>query len=339
LIKDGHENFLIFGAVQKGETEDQRFHKIGGVRLENLGRRVAILSDFLALLQIRKFVKEVKPDVINTHTAKAGALGRLANLSLGKNRVALVHTIHGHLLVGYFPKLIVKIISLIESILSYATDVMLFAGEKVKEDSVKAGIRGQRATRVVMPGLPIMQLKRELHNGVIIGWLARFASVKRPDRVIEIARKLPDLHFVMGGDGPLREESIKKAPKNVSFVGWQNPEEFWSKCDLALLTSENEALPISLIEAQLQGLPSVTTPAGSAPEVVIDGVNGFVTPNFEVNNLVIAIKRLTKDASLAEKFGEAGKIRAEQTFSLQRQLVDHLEAYQVAIELRKSKQK
>jgi glycosyltransferase involved in cell wall biosynthesis len=163
--------------------------------------------------------------------------------------------------------------------------------------------------------------------------------VKRPDRVIEIARKLPDLHFVMGGDGPLREESIKKAPKNVSFVGWQNPEEFWSKCDLALLTSENEALPISLIEAQLQGLPSVTTPAGSAPEVVIDGVNGFVTPNFEVNNLVIAIKRLTKDASLAEKFGEAGKIRAEQTFSLQRQLVDHLEAYQVAIELRKSKQK
>jgi glycosyltransferase involved in cell wall biosynthesis len=339
LIKDGHENFLIFGAVQKGETEDQRFHKIGGVRLENLGRRVAILSDFLALLQIRKFIKEVKPDVINTHTAKAGALGRFANLSLGKNRVALVHTIHGHLLVGYFPKLIVKIISQIESILSYATDVMLFAGEKVKEDSIKAGVRGQRATRVVMPGLPIMQPKREVHNGVIIGWLARFASVKRPDRVIEIARQLPDLHFAMGGDGPLREESIKKAPKNVSFVGWQNPEVFWSKCDLALLTSENEALPISLIEAQLQGLPSVTTPAGSAPEVVLDGVNGFVAPSFRVDDLVSAIKRLSEDASLAREFGDAARVRAEQTFSLKKQLADHLVAYQLAIDLRKSRRR
>jgi glycosyltransferase involved in cell wall biosynthesis len=243
------------------------------------------------------------------------------------------------LLVGYFPKLIVKLISLIETILSNATEVMLFAGEKVKDECITAGIRGQKASRVVMPGLPITKIKKEGHKVVRIGWLARFAGVKRPDRVIEIASQLPDLHFVMGGDGPLRKECEKKAPKNVSFVGWQNPEVFWSKCDIALLTSENEALPISLIEAQLQGLPSVTTPAGSAPEVVLDGVNGFVAPSFRVDDLVSAIKLLSEDTSLAQKFGDAARVRAEQTFSSKKQLADHLAAYQLAIDLRKSRRR
>jgi len=339
LMDAGHETSLIVGEVQEGEVEDSRINDIGGIKLNRLGRKVAIVGDLSTLWQIRKLIKQVNPDVINTHTAKAGTLGRLANLSLGKKRVPLTHTIHGHLLTGYFSRPVVNVVAKTESMLSQFTDVMLFAGEKVKSESISAGVKGQSATRVVMPGISINYKSKKVDPSVTVGWLARFAGVKRPDRVISIARKMPELKFLLGGDGPLREMIELDAPSNCVFVGWQEPEEFWSQCDIALLTSENEALPISLIEAQLAGLPCVTTPAGSAPEVVLDDVNGLVSQDFEVNALVTALKKLSLDKTLREDYGQFGQKRAKEVFSLERQLADHLEAYETAIKIRESKRK
>lgn len=327
----GHKSYILAGNVQEGEEEDSRFLECGGIRVSKLGRRVSLFSDFKALFEIRKRLREIEPDVVNTHTAKAGVLGRLATISLGRNRPAIVHTIHGHLFRGYFNPLGVYIVNLVERNLSRFTDVMLFAGEKVKEDCHNRGIVFQKSSKVVMPGVVVPPSEVVSSEKIAIGWLARFAQVKRPDRVIELAHKYPNVSFFLGGDGPLRSKIENSSPSNCHFVGWTKPEEFWPKCTIALLTSENEALPISLIEAQMYGLPCVATPAGSTIEVVIDQENGFIAKNFEVESLCEGLDQLIKNQSLRQELGKKGKRRALELFSISRQLHDHLEAYKLAI--------
>jgi glycosyltransferase involved in cell wall biosynthesis len=330
----GNESYILAGYVQEGEEEDSRFLECGGIRVSNLGRKVSLFSDFKAFFEIRKRLVEIAPDVVNTHTAKAGVVGRLATLSLGRNRPAIVHTIHGHLFRGYFNRLGVYIVNLIESNLSRITDVMLFAGEKVKEDCLHRGIVFQKSSKVVMPGVKVQPSEVISSEKITIGWLARFAQVKRPDRVIELAHKYPDISFYLGGDGPLRSTIEHSAPSNCHFVGWTKPEEFWPKCTIALLTSENEALPISLIEAQMYGLPCVATPAGSTIEVVIDKENGFMAKNFEVESLYEGLDKLINNQSLRKLLGARGKERSTELFSISRQLHDHIEAYKLAISIR-----
>jgi glycosyltransferase involved in cell wall biosynthesis len=166
---------------------------------------------------------------------------------------------------------------------------------------------------------------------ITIGWLARFAEVKRPDRVLELAHRYPEVSFFLGGDGPLRSGLENNAPSNCHFIGWTKPEDFWPRCNIALLTSENEALPISLIEAQMYGLPCVATPAGSTVEVVINGENGFISETFETEGLCEGLNQLIDNQTLRESLGAKGKARALKLFSIQRQLHDHLEAYKIAI--------
>jgi len=334
LKNEGHESYVLAGNVQSGEDEDLRFHDIGGIRLPALGRRIALLSDVKALMATRRVIKEIEPDIINTHTAKAGVIGRLAAFSLGRNRPAIVHTIHGHLFRGYFGSIGTWIVGVVERLLSRITDVMLFAGERVKSDCISRGINHQKNTFVVMPGVNIeIPVKRE-HTNITVGWLARFALVKRPERVVEIAREIPDVQFLIGGDGPLRTQIEKEAPRNCVFLGWVSPEKFWSQIDIALLTSDNEALPISLIEAQLSGLPCVSTPAGSAPEVVLNGVNGFVSENFDSIELAKLIKVLVSNSDLRTRMGEEARQRSQALFSLKRQLNDHIKAYEQAKRIR-----
>jgi glycosyltransferase involved in cell wall biosynthesis len=335
LNSAGNDSCILAGFVQEGEEEDPRFLECGGIRVPNLGRKVSLFSDFKAFFEIRKKLREISPDVVNTHTAKAGVVGRLATLSLGGNRPAIVHTIHGHLFKGYFNRLGVYLVNLVERNLARITDVMLFAGEKVKEDCLNRGIVFQKSSKVVMPGVMVQSSEMVPSEKITIGWLARFAQVKRPDKVIKLAHKYPNISFFLGGDGPLRSKIEDSAPSNCHFVGWTKPEEFWPKCSIALLTSENEALPISLIEAQMYGLPCVATPAGSTIEVVIDQENGFVAKNFEFESLCQGLDKLMNNQSLRQELGARGKKRALELFSISRQLHDHIEAYKLAINVRK----
>lgn len=335
LNRSEHKSFVLSGYVQRGEVEDSRFKSIGGIYISNLGRRISLVGDVKSFFAIRAKIKQINPDVINTHTAKAGVLGRLAALSLGGKRPALVHTIHGHLFRGYFGKQTVVLISLVESLLSRFTEVMLFAGQRVKRDCIERGINHQLESRIVMPGLSLLAPELKDHNTITVGWLARFTKVKQPYRVLELAAKFPEVKFLLGGDGPLKSGMVKSATPNCTFIGLTtSPEKFWAQCDIALLTSDNEALPISLIEAQMCSLPCVTTPAGSASEVVIDGINGFVSKEFSSESLSGPLLRLIADNSLRNRLGSQGRIRAREIFSLERQLSDHIEAYQAAIELR-----
>jgi glycosyltransferase involved in cell wall biosynthesis len=341
LEKLGNESQVIVGKTHFPEIESQSLQELSFIRIPELGRSLKLFDDIRALKAIRKVIKKIEPDIVNTHTAKAGVLGRIAVLSLGTKRPALVHTIHGHLLKGYFGRYKVGIVILIERLLSRYTDLMLFAGQRVRSECLDLKIGQLEKSFIVKPGVRLTEKSRgvilgnqinPIYRGHIkIGWLGRLTTVKRPDRVLEIARKLPHLEFLIGGDGDLREALEMGAPSNCHFFGWIDPLKFWSMVDIALLTSENEALPISIIEAQLCALPCVATNAGSTSEVVLNGVNGFIT-NMDVVEMAEKLDFLADNSRVRRDFGKKAKLRAMCEFSPETQVSDHLIAYGLAIE-------
>lgn len=343
LRSNGHEVLLAAGHVQVGEAEDQIFRELSGHRIESLGRSISIFSDIKSLIEIRKYIIECKPDLINTHTAKAGLIGRLAAASILRNRPTIVHTYHGHLLYGYFPKWKSKILILIEKFLANISDILIAAGDKVKSDLIQSGIGKENQYFVARPGIEILRLesRQQLrarmnieYGAVIVGWLGRLAPIKRPDRVFEIAKDLNDTIFLIGGDGELLSSLEIDLPKNVRLLGWTRPEEMWAISDIALLTSDNEAQPISLIEASLAGLPVVAENVGSVSEVVNSEETGLLVSNHVER--IQALKSLISNQDLRQKMGAAGKKYCAEKFGPQQFLDSHLKAYEIAIKRHKS---
>jgi glycosyltransferase involved in cell wall biosynthesis len=344
LRSSGHEVLLVAGHVQAGETEDGAFEKLGGIRIENMGRSVSLFSDLKSIIEVRKLIIKLKPDLINTHTAKAGLIGRLAAASILRNRPTIVHTYHGHLLYGYFPKWKSNILVLIEKFLASLSDVLIAAGDKVKSDLIEAGIGKENQYFVARPGVEILRLEsREQirlrmnfqEDQLIVGWLGRLAPIKRPDRVIEIAKVLNETIFLIGGDGEFLSSLETDLPKNVRLLGWTRPEEMWAVSDIALLTSDNEAQPISLIEASLAGLPVVAENVGSVSEVVSSEETGLLVSNHVER--IQALKRLLASPELRKKMGAAGANYCAEKFGPKQFLDSHLKAYETAIKRHKSK--
>ena len=344
LRPEGHEVLLAAGHVQAGEIEDQIFQELSGHRIESLGRSVSMFSDLKSLVEVRKYILECKPDLINTHTAKAGLIGRLAAASILKNRPAIIHTYHGHLLYGYFPKWKSKILILIEKFLALLSDVLIAAGDKVKSDLIDAGIGQEDQYFVARPGIKILDIgpKEQIRTRlglpcgeIIVGWLGRLAPIKRPDRVIRLAKVFKEITFLIGGDGELLSTLKKDLPINVKLLGWTRPEEIWAVSDIALLTSDNEAQPISLIEAGLAGLPVVAENVGSVSEVVNSEVTGLLVTN--QTERIDALKRLLVSSELRKTMGSAGKKYCEEKFGPRQFIDSHLNAYKKAIEQHKYK--
>ena len=343
LRSNGHEVLLAAGHVQEGEAEDQIFRELSGHRIESLGRSISIFSDIKSLIEIRKYIIESKPDLINTHTAKAGLIGRLAAASILKNRPAIIHTYHGHLLYGYFPQWKTNIFNIIEKFLAKLSDVLIAAGDKVKSDLIAAGIGKEEQYIVARPGVEILDLEpsEEIRlrmglpgDAIIVGWLGRLAPIKRPDRVIDIAKNLNNIIFIIGGDVELLSSLKIDLPKNVILLGWTKPEEIWAISDIALLTSDNEAQPISLIEASLAGLPVVAENVGSVSEVVNSEETGLLVSNHVER--IQALKSLISSPELRNKMGAAGKKYCAEKFGPQQFLDSHLKAYETAIQQHKS---
>ena len=337
----GQEVTVATGQVQGDEVEDPGAATMPLVRLDRLGRAVSPFDDLVALRELRDLIGDLQPDVVNTHTAKAGMVGRAAALSMGRRRPALVHTVHGHLLKGYFSGLAVRGISLSERLMAAASDLVLAAGQKVRDDLVAARIISPDKVVVVRPGVrDFPRTDRDvaraqlgiadLGDGTLAGWLARVVRVKRPDRLAGAAALTPGVDFIVGGDGALRTGLDEHAPPNLRTLGWVDPPTFWSACDLAVLTSDNEAMPYSLVEAALAALPTVTTNAGSASEVVVDGVTGLVVP-LAAESVAAGIRQLIADPSLMASMGSAARERALVEFSPARMLAEHTAAYERAI--------
>ena len=233
LEKLGIENLLVIGAVPPGEVEDSVVEKLPIRRVPSMSRAISYSADRVARKEIEKIIGEFKPDLIHSHTFKAGALVRSV-----KRSVPVVHTFHGHHL--YDPEFgFVKrsILNMWERRLAKRTDAIVTIGERVKRELLEVGIGEESQYVSIAPGISDLKLGSKTavmkklgiakEKRPIVMWLGRFTEVKRPDRVIELAKKAEGFFFVMAGGGELEESIRASAPENVLLAGWQKKEEMW----------------------------------------------------------------------------------------------------------------
>jgi glycosyltransferase involved in cell wall biosynthesis len=331
LLENIPNNMLATGHVQGSEIEDKCVQKLKTIRIQHMGRKISPLNDLRACLEVRKVIKDLKPQIIHTHTFKAGFIGRLVGGGFKR-----VHTYHGHLFDDEsFSKFEKKVITSVEKIMASRTDLLISVGEEVGEKLREEGIGVEQNWLSIPPGVrQIGKLDRHQaravlglpKNGILIGWMARMTEVKNPHLLLEVAEKLKGFNFVMAGGGNLLSEIQGKAPPNVAVIGWTDALTFWSAVDLAVSTSQNEGMPISLIEAQLAGIPVIATDVGSTSEVVENGITGAVTSN-KPDEIADEIKSLIEDREKFRSMSYASKIRAEKEFSVEKMIGAHKTAY------------
>jgi len=338
LIENGIETKIFAGKVQYDETEDERFAKSNTFHLKYLGKSISPCRDFRALIELRGLIKAYKPDVVNTHTSKAGTLGRIAVLTIIQNKPTIVHTYHGHLLYGYFKPWQVNLIVLTEKLLAKFTKFLIVSGTKIRNELLEVGIGDPGQYVAVKPGIVIPNFLNKSdartklgikHDVVIVGWLGRITRIKRPDLVVELAKKNPELIFLMGGDGDLLNDIKGHSPGNLLTVGWSNPELIWGASDIAILTSDNEAQPISLVEAASAGLPLIAFDVGSINGVIVNNENGYLVTS--IDEMSKAIKSLSVSRVERERLGEAGKHKIAEEFSIKNFINSHLDVYRKSV--------
>ena len=322
---------LATGYVQGDEVEDECVRSLAVHRITHLGRAISPISDFKAFFELRKLVRDLKPDIVHSHTYKAGLLARLI-----PGEFKRIHTFHGHLFEDQSFNAIAKsIILLSEKLLGKRTDQFISVGVRVGVELRALGIGSDKPWVSIAPGVKKLKqiAKSEARDklslpptGLIIGWMARVTSVKNPMMALEIAKRFPEFHFAIAGGGDLLPEIQNSAGSNVSVIGWSDAALMWSAVDVVLSTSDNEGMPIALVEAQLAGLPVVATDVGSTSEVILNNATGFVVGK-DIEKIIYSLSRLMKDEDLRKRFGSQAVIHAEEVFTIEKMNDLHADIY------------
>lgn len=348
LDSERFEVTLVTGQCAEDEVDylSEVATEIPVTRINGLGRSVTILGDIKSFLTLLKIIRGFKPDIIHTHTAKAGVLGRIAGL-IAYPRAKRIHTFHGHLLHGYFSPLKTNFIILIERVLASFSAALIAIGNQVKDDLLAVGVGNPNQYSVIFPGLEELDTQSKANarielgldvGNVYIAFVGRLTQVKRPDRLIEIARYLKNNHpkdqLLITGAGEKFAETQDIAMREslpMLLLGWRNDiGRILSASDIVILCSDNEGIPLTLIQASQAGLPIISTNVGSVNEIVIDGETGLLV-EANTQKLIQAVNELLSDPLKMAQFGLAGKARAKSHFSLAGMIQAHEDLYSQAI--------
>ena len=347
-------NRNLFDSVLVAGSEDEQEgnmldlmgeRKISSLILPELGREISFWHDLLTFFKVYRIIRKFKPQIVHSHTAKAGTIGRLAAKLAGVPIV--IHTFHGHVFHSYFSRLKTNFFLLIERFCGRFTDRVITISQRQFDD-----IRGFKVIRedrivVVSLGLDLEgfvkfshrngEVRRELgvsDNCKLVGIVGRLVPIKNHNLFFDAARriteKLTDVRFVVVGDGELRDELrgfIQKLgiEDKVSFLGWRNDlAKIYSDLDVLVLTSLNEGTPVAVIEAMASEVPVVATRVGGVPDLVDDGVTGYLVESGDKVGLVEAITKVLNNPEEAHMMGEAGRRKVYPDYDISN-LVQHLE--------------
>lgn len=353
---------LVTGNVGAGEREmESAVERCSGdlIRLPELGPALNPISDLKATVELTRMIRRERPDIVATHTAKAGFTGRLAAVIAMRPRPVIVHTFHGHVLDGYFGRLTTAIYRALERILAHVTDRFVAVSQRTVDDLVALKVAPEAKFRVIPLGLDLEPLLSSgpadgrafrsefgiADDEVLVVILGRLAPIKRMQDAIEAFSRVsgdhPGLRLAVVGDGeerPALEALVadRDLAGKVTFTGFRSDlKAVHAATDIALLTSANEGTPVSLIEAAAAATPIVSTSAGGVAEVVTDEM-GIVVPVGDITALADALARMAGDPGLRERLGRAGRERVAERHSVERLLRDIAGLYDELLEQRAS---
>jgi glycosyltransferase involved in cell wall biosynthesis len=347
FFPERYETLLVHGSLPAGEASLAELSQEEGATmrfLPDLRQPVQPLVDARALAKLIRVARAFRPDVVHTHTAKAGFLGRQAALAV-RPRPAIVHTYHGHVLEGYFGPAKARLYLELERALARVSDRLLGVSQATVDDLVRLGVAPQEKFRVLPLGLDLAPLaeadaalraesRRELGVGegeVLSIFVGRVVPIKRLDVLLEALAQArasdPRIRLALVGDGEERPGLERRAAelgieRDVLFLGYRRElRPLFAAADFAVLSSDNEGTPVSLIEAAAAGLPAVTTDAGGVREVVGEET-GIVVPRGDASALAAGILRMAGDVGLREQCGRAAQERSLSRYGAERLIGD-----------------
>jgi glycosyltransferase involved in cell wall biosynthesis len=297
------------------------------VSIPQLRRNINPIYDLYAFIKLYSLFRSEKFDIVHTHTAKAGVLGRIAAYFSG--RPVIIHTPHGHNFYGYFGPIGSKMVVIIERLLGRFSDKIICLTELEKKDYIRFKIAKEDKLSLIHLGLELddydkpsgkSKIKIDFNIGPeenLVAMIGRLEPVKGPQyfvkAAVEVAKQNNITKFILIGEGSLRktlEEKVGKLGFNekIIFAGWREDiPEILSDLDILVLPSLNEAVGMVLIEAQAKGMAVIATNVGGIPEIVKDKQTGILVRPGDYLGLARAINHLLADREKRLVMGQAGK--------------------------------
>jgi glycosyltransferase involved in cell wall biosynthesis len=348
LDPDRYETLLLHGAVGGGEgslTDSVRARVATTTEVPGLGPELRPHDDARALAHLALAVRRFRPDIVHTHTAKAGMLGRLAAVLAGRPGPVIVHTYHGHVLEGYFDPIRTAVYRGLERQLGRASDRLIGVSSATVDDLVRLRVAPREKFEVIPIGLDLEPFltstpaegkgfRREMgaqDGEVLLTFVGRLVPIKRVDvllRAVALARRRESrVRLAIVGDGELRGSLEALASElgiddRVRFAGYRaDMVPVVAAADIAVLSSDNEGTPVSLIEAAAAGKPAAATAVGGVADVVTTDT-GILAPQGDPVGLGDAIAELARRRELRQRLGENARAHVRSRFSADRLVKD-----------------
>ncbi len=320
LRSRGYDTTLVCGPVQPPEGDMMDLaHRQGvhAVLLPQLGRAPHPLRDLVSLWRLWRLMRRVRPDIVHTHTAKAGFVGRMAARLAGVPVV--VHTFHGHVFEGYFGRAATGLFLQLERLAARGSTCIVTLSERLRCELTEVHhVARPEKVEVIPLGLDLRHLavsprrqgdfRRSLdipQDVPLVGIVGRLVPIKRHELLIVAAggvrEAFPDARFAVIGDGELRSNLEARAAAiglehAFHFAGWRSDlEAVYSDLDLCVLCSRNEGTPVSVIEALTAGCPVVATDVGGVADILGQETWGRLVPPEDPAALAEAIVAILRD--------------------------------------------
>lgn len=316
-----------------------------------LVRQINPLKDLLALTRLTRFIKRGRYTIVHTHSSKAGVLGRWAAYLAGAP--IILHTVHGWAHHDRQHPLARRFYILLEQITAPITHKLIVVSPLNIEKGLAGGIGAPEKYITIRSGIEMDRFRQPTRsretvrakldipqNAPVVGTVTRLSPQKAPLDFVasaaQVLERLPNVHFVIVGDGPLRAEVeteivAHNLAKRIRLTGLRRDvPDLMHSFDIFALTSLWEGLPRVLPQAMAAGLPIVATAVDGNAEAVTDGVNGLLTPPGNPQAMAAALLRLLDDPSLRRRMGEAGRTRADQ-FSARKMVNDIAALYETLL--------
>lgn len=334
LRERGFDVTLVTGPEAGAEgslLESARAAGIPVVVLKSMRRNPRPILDFIALVSLVRLFRRELPEIVHTHSSKAGILGRAAAWLAGVP--VIIHTNHGLPFHDRQPWIVNRFWRFLETVVAPATTVFICVGETMKRASIAAGLAPAERHEVVYSGMDLVFDVRSARTGdPVIGWIGRLVPQKGPSDFIEMLELVMARHdtaqALIVGDGPLRaelESAVSRRPR-VTFKGRVDPSMIpscFAAMDVAVLTSYWEGLPRVAVQAALAGLPVVAYDVEGASEVVKSGETGFLVPVGDRRALADRVLEVLGMADLGRSMGAKGRALVADRFDGKR-MVDEL---------------
>jgi glycosyltransferase involved in cell wall biosynthesis len=360
--KDDHEQDAVHLTERLGITP---------VVVPEMRRNINPINDSRAYQKVKAIIEDFKPDIVHTHAAKSGVIGRTA--AEAAKVPVILHTFHGHVFHHYFSKWQTDTFIRIERFLAKKSTGIIAISESQRHDlSTVYKICDDEKIKIIPLGLDLDLIQTDQNakrlmfrsmygfeeDEIVIGIIGRIVPIKNHSLFVEAAARIlaetdKKVKFLIVGDGDMRPNMerefenhnipyayypVDKKISTATCISWQeNVDEVLAGLDIVVLTSHNEGTPLSLIEAQAASRPVVSTNVGGVSDIVMEGETGYITEPGDKESLAAALMRLVDNPELRKSFGRKGAIHATENFSYKRLVRDMSEYYHEQMERAKYK--